>query len=503
VHVATPSAAPEDVNLFHRASMSLRRDWPFLADAAGGIVLVDSGWLALIGASVEAVRDMGIFAGLHGEHADALRAGWLRAVESDGTHESEGLVRCAGGASRWLRIQATKIPGQSGAARWFGTIEDVDQFHRLNDEAIAAHQRYVLAARATQDLVWDHDFCTNHIHLGEALSTVFGHAISSQCTTPAWWLDLFHPEDRAMVADSWDAACAGTKTDWQCHYRLRRADGSYAFVSNCAFIVRDAQGFAVRAVGAVSDLSAQHEAQQHLSELQSELIGLSRDNAMGLLGAMLAHELNQPLTAVIGFVRGAQRLLTLRDAEALSQARAAMDAAAENTLAAGTIVRRLRDFVAQGTSTIAVHDLPAIIEDACALALLDAHKWSITREVVLDPAARRIAADRVQVQQVLINLLRNAIEAMQGTPRRTLKIETVAEGQHARICVEDTGPGIPPDRQGSLFQRGSSSKPGGIGIGLSICKIIVEAGGGNIWLDRSDNTGTTLCFTIPLAVTED
>lgn len=486
---------------YYGALVELSGHRPFVADQAGTILFVDPASPPPAAISFDTDETPAFFAAFHADDRDSLIAAWFRSVETGKRLAWEGRLvgHGGGGPPRWSRVQAIPLAGTGNSVRWFGTVEDIDQHRRLHDDAVAAEQRYRLASRATHDLIWDHDLPTDRLRLGEAITTVFGYTLPSEVVHLDWLLNLIHPDDRAEVARSYRAACAGTQHDALFEYRLRRMEGTYAHVSVCAFIVRDEQARAVRTVGALRDLSAQREAEQRLSDLQAELIRVSRDSAMGALASMLAHELNQPLTALIGYVRGSQRLLARGDHAAVQQSIAAMDAAVESALGAGAIVRRLRELVARGGSAAGIHDLAVLIEDACALALVDARKWNINWEVRPDPAARFVAADRVQIQQVLINLLRNAVEAMRGLPRRVLTIRTTAVGDHAEICIEDTGSGIPAGQQAVLFQPFSSTKPEGIGVGLSICRIIVEAGGGRIWLERSDETGTLLCFTVPLS----
>ncbi len=230
---------------------------------------------------------------------------------------------------------------------------------------------------------------------------------------------------------------------------------------------------------------------------------MSRTNDMGAMASMLAHELNQPLTALIGYIRGAQRLLARGDETAIQKSLSALDAAAQSALGAGTIVRRLRELVTHGEATLAVQDLPELIEEACALALMDARQLRITKTVDLDPGARHVAVDRIQIRQVLINLLRNAVEAMRELTDRKLTIRTRAGGERAEISIIDTGAGIPPEQQATLFHPFASTKPGGMGVGLSICRIIVEANGGRIWLERSNSGGTEFRFTVPLSDGEE
>ncbi len=248
--------------------------------------------------------------------------------------------------------------------------------------------------------------------------------------------------------------------------------------------------------GFIRDLTAQQLAELRMQELQAELIHVSRVSAMGTMASTLAHELNQPLTAIANYLEAGRDLIDTDRADARPFLREAMDEAAREALRAGQIVRRLRDFVARGETEKAVHDLPAMIAEAARLALLGATEQGIRLFTHFDPAATRVLADRVQVQQVLVNLLRNAAEAVTGTARRDVTVTTGRTGGQIVIAVTDTGPGIDPAIAPRLFEAFASGKAQGMGLGLSISRTIVEAHGGRIWAEPAPAGGTIFRFTL-------
>ena len=220
---------------------------------------------------------------------------------------------------------------------------------------------------------------------------------------------------------------------------------------------------------------------------------------MGTLASSLAHELNQPLTAVASYCESARDLLqTSPDAETLAMVREAMGEAAKQAVRAGQIVRRLRDFMTHGETERRVESLQRLINEANALALVGSREYGIDLHLSLDPDADFVFVDRIQVQQVLVNLIRNAIDAMVGSPRRTLSIRTSPrQDGFIEVIVEDTGSGIDETIAPQLFQPFVTSKHSGMGIGLSICRAIVEAHGGRIWFDAATAGGTAFHFTLP------
>jgi two-component system, LuxR family, sensor kinase FixL len=219
--------------------------------------------------------------------------------------------------------------------------------------------------------------------------------------------------------------------------------------------------------------------------------------AMGEMASSLAHELNQPLSAIANYLKGSRRLLESSNDERAAKVRDAMDSAADQALRAGQIIRRLRDFVARGESERRVESVKKLIEEASALALVGVKDQGIHVRFHFDPAVDLVLADKVQIQQVLLNLIRNAIEAMEASKRRDLVISTNASSDDmVTISVTDTGSGIAPEMASQLFQPFITTKRQGMGVGLSISRTIVEAHGGQIAAEENPGGGTIFHFSL-------
>lgn len=255
--------------------------------------------------------------------------------------------------------------------------------------------------------------------------------------------------------------------------------------------------------GFVRDLSERQQAEARLQELQAELVHMSRLTAMGEMASALAHELNQPLSAMSNYLKGSLRLLDApRDVDR-DKLHGAIDKAADQALRAGQIIRRLRDFVARGETERRTENLTRLIEEASALALLGAKEFGVRVQMRLDPAADPVLVDRVQIQQVLLNLIRNGLEAMQDAERREMVLETrPLDSELVQVSVSDTGSGISPEVADQLFQPFVTTKGMGMGVGLSISRTIIEAHGGRIWADPNPEGGTVFSFTLRRAVLE-
>jgi two-component system, LuxR family, sensor kinase FixL len=256
--------------------------------------------------------------------------------------------------------------------------------------------------------------------------------------------------------------------------------------------------------GFIRDLTERQRTEARLQELQSELVHISRLTAMGEMAATLAHELNQPLSAIANYMKGSRRLLESASDENIATVRDAMDKAATQAMRAGDIIRRLRDFVARGESERAPENARKLIEEASALALVGAKNLGVRTQFVFDPQVDLVLVDKVQIQQVLLNLMRNAIEAMEDMPTRELTIAARAnEPDMVTVEVTDTGAGIAPEVAGQLFQPFITTKRTGMGVGLSICRTIIEAHGGQIWVEPNPKGGTIFRFTLRRVTGED
>jgi two-component system sensor kinase FixL len=257
--------------------------------------------------------------------------------------------------------------------------------------------------------------------------------------------------------------------------------------------------------GFVRDLTERQQAEARLQELQNELVHVSRLTALGEMASALAHELNQPLSAIANYLKGSRTLLG-REEVAVERIADAVERAATEALRAGDIIRRLRDFVARGETERTVESLPKLVEEASALALVGAKEHGIRVHYEFSPEIDLVLADKVQIQQVVLNLVRNAVDAMAETSsaRRELAIGIAPAGDGmARVLVSDTGPGIAPEVAEQLFQPFITTKRTGMGVGLSICRTIVEAHGGRIGFGPRPGGGTEFTFTLQRVANEE
>lgn len=250
--------------------------------------------------------------------------------------------------------------------------------------------------------------------------------------------------------------------------------------------------------GFIRDLTEREETATRLQEIQAQLARLARLNEMGEMASTLAHELNQPLSAIANYIHGCRRLLDDLEGTVAARMRDALEETARQSLRAGQIIRHLREFVTKGETEKSAENIRSLVEEAGALALAGSREKGVRTVFDFRPGADFVFVDRIQIQQVLTNLIRNAIEAMQGQPVRELIVRTEPAGaEEVVVIVEDTGPGISEEIAADLFKPFTTTKPGGMGIGLSISRRIIEAHGGQMTVSRSEGGGALFRFTLP------
>jgi two-component system sensor kinase FixL len=431
---------------------------------------------------------------------DRVESAIKRVAERGGAFDVSFKVANASGRGQWIRARAGLIRDEAGAARHLsGILLDIDE-ERQVEEALRTRETHLRSILQT---------------IPDAMIVIDGHGIMQLFSTAAerlfGWseheaigqnVSILMPEpDRSRH----DGYIARYRTTSDPHIigigRIvtgRRRDGT-TFPMHLSIGEMQSAG-EPHFTGFVRDLTEHQRTQARLQELQSELVHVSRLTAMGEMASALAHELNQPLAAISNYMKGSRRLLAGSSDPNAPKVESALDRAAEQALRAGQIIRRLRDFVSRGESEKRVESLSKLIEEAGALGLAGAREQNVQLRFSLDPNADLVLADRVQIQQVLVNLFRNALEAMAQSSRRELVVASICVADDMiEVEVSDTGSGFRDDVIPNLFQTFFTTKDTGMGVGLSISRSIIEAHGGRMWAESNASGGATFRFTLPAA----
>ena len=388
--------------------------------------------------------------------------------------------------------------GQHEGRRTFVVVvQDLTDLHL--ERSMHAEQRAFLAAivDSSNDAIISKTLDGKITSWNRAAEALFGYTAAEMIGTPVTRL---FPEDRlAEEADILERVRAGYATE---HYETIRVkkDGTPVDVSVTVSPIRDSGGTVIGASKTVRDITEQKQAEARLQTLSAELSHVARVSEMGQVSAAIAHELNQPLTAVLNYTNVAKRLIASSDPAAQAKSYEAVSKAGEQAIRAGQIIRRLRDFVEKRESTRTLEDINAVTEDALALGLIGTRNGEIRTTLALNADLPSVLIDKVQIQQVLVNLLRNAAEAMADQSRRELTITTArANGDSVLVSVADTGSGISDALAERLFRPFVTTKADGMGIGLAISRSIIESHGGRLTMVPNPGGGTVFQFILPAA----
>ena len=468
-------------------------------DIPTGRVTVSPTCIRLFGLPPECLTTFEAFQALvHPDDREARADAIRRALERGGSYEVDYRTVHPDGHVHWLRSRGRVLAGPDGRpCRHRGVVFSIHQQRQSDEELRAreAHLRSILETVPDAMVVIDEQariksFSAAAVRqFGYTEEEVAGHNVS-----------LLMPEPYRSQHDAYMARYLSTG-----ERRIigigrvvvgQRKDGSTFPMELSVGEMRS--GGERYFTGFIRDLTDRRQTETRLQELQSELVHMSRFTALGEMASTLAHEINQPLTAIASYLKGCRRLLGRMEGPQVAMLADAVNEAADQALRAGQVIRHLREFVTRGEGERHIENLPKLIEEASALALVGAREKGVHVTYALDPAAALVLADRIQVQQVLLNLIRNAIEAMQDAPRRELVVASRGLPAEAlvEVSVSDTGTGLAPEVVAQLFQPFVTTKPNGMGVGLSICRTIVEAHGGRISAGASPGGGTTFRFTL-------
>jgi PAS domain S-box-containing protein len=325
--------------------------------------------------------------------------------------------------------------------------------------------------------------------------------LSAEKTAGSGWESAVHPQDLKGHVEKWRASL-GTGEPFENEVRYRRAtDGQYRWFLARAVPMRDARGRIVRWYGISTDIEDRKRAEQERETLRADLAHVSRVSMLGELAASISHELRQPIAAAITNAKTCARWLK-RDQPAVDEAIETTTRIAQDGARAAEIIDRLRSLYKKAPPQRDLVDVKEVTGDVVMLLRSEADRYAVSIRTHAATDLPRIAADRVQVQQVLMNLMLNGIEAMKDTGGvLTIKSELGQDGR-VLISISDTGVGLPAERVDQVFDAFFTTKPQGSGMGLAISRSIVESHGGQLWATRNDGRGATFHFTLSTAIAE-
>jgi PAS domain S-box-containing protein len=428
-------------------------------------------------------------------HADGSYR-WLRSREVVFSRTPEGKVRQILGMAQ--DITDSRLAGE--ALDWSaGQLRDALARNReMADPLRASAQRYNALITASAQVVWRVSGRGETFFVTPAWQELTGQ--SEEEMQGAGWLDVVHPDDRARAAEIWQKALE-TRLPYESEFRVRTRDGSFRDFHVRGVPVRAADGSVREWVGTSLDVTEQKRNAEALREARAELRRAGRAMAMGELTATIAHEVNQPLGAVLLNADACLRLLDLSEPDLKEVKEAVQDIVREGTRAS-QVIGRIRALLRRGPAEREPLDLGEIVRDVTTLLQGEMHSRHVTLEAELALELPPVLGDRVQLQQVVLNLVQNALESMRAIEGRARVLHVSSweeEPGWVELSVRDTGAGLDPEALTRIFEPFYTTRADGLGLGLSISRKIVEAHGGRLWATSNGDAGATFHFALPVS----
>jgi len=361
-----------------------------------------------------------------------------------------------------------------------------------------SEERFRQLAEHLHEVFWIVDITSLQIlYVSPAYEAIWGRSCRSLYEHPTDWLNAIHPADRPGVQHAFlRKKVTGAYNQ---EYRILRPDGTIRWIRDHGFPIHNATGQIYRFAGIAEDITERKQAKEQMQQHQTELARMAHLSFAGGMASGLAHELNQPLAAIVNYTNGCLRLLRSGKVNP-NRLIKAMEEVTSQALRAGEIIHHLRRLVRKEEPERAAIDINKLVQEVTRLAAPEAQQHNIRIQLKLADLAASIFANNIQIQQVVLNLVRNSIEAIEEgkTRRRELTLQTKPAGDEAiEITVADTGPGLSPEALEQLFLPFFTTKANGMGLGLSITQSIVEAHGGCLWVTPNPDQGVTFHFTLP------
>jgi PAS domain S-box-containing protein len=470
----------------------------FMVDADGIVLSVNTFGAAQLGYTVSELHGASVLKVFFEEDQELVRKSVEVCLKNIGhTHSWEIRKVRKDRSALWVRENAKAVRRLDGRLIVLIACEDITE-RKEAENALRQNESYLAEAQRlsrTGSFGWR--VATGEIIWSEETFRIFGYD-KAPSVRIEMVVQRIHPEDRAGAERTIDRATRDGK-DFNHEYRLLLPDGSVKHVHATAHAVTDESG-GIEFVGAVTDVTARKRAEEKLHEAQAELAHVARVTALGELAASIAHEVNQPLAAVVANAAACQRWLA-RAPPDLEEARSTVQSIIKDGNRAGEVIQRVRGLVNKTADQKAPLDINEVVNEVIRLLHheLAGHRMSLRTE--LAPALGLVLGDRIQLQQVILNLVINGLEAMQPVRdgRRELVIRTNEdEARQILVSVSDCGVGLAAENADRLFDAFFTTKSGGMGMGLSICRSIVEAHGGRLSASANAGPGATFQFILPL-----
>ena len=464
---------------------------------AGEVDAVNQRLVEYCGQPLEAMRQWGTNGTVLAEDVAVIAPVFTKAIAAGTSYDFEARIRRFDGVYRWCEIRGQPLRDATGGiACWYSLLIDIDDRKRAEDALRASERTLKLLIDTIPALVWRGSATGELDYLNQRAVEYLG--FTAEALTGGRWLELVFPEHRDSTVQRWLQSVT-TGSSYDDTYKLRRADGQYRWIRSVGEPLRDTDGRIAQWYGLVVDVDDRKRAEESLDTLRSELARATRVMSLGTLTASIAHEVNQPLS---GIITNAGTLLRMLDADPpnIDGARETARRTIRDGNRASDVIARLRALFSKKAFTLEPMDLNEATREVIALSSGELQRNRVVVHLELADDLPVVAGDRVQLQQVILNLLRNASDAMAGVddrPRQLVIRTERVDGKHVRVTVRDAGVGVDPQHIDKLFEAFYITKSGGMGIGLSVSRSIVERHHGRLWVEPNDGPGATFSFFVP------
>jgi PAS domain S-box-containing protein len=468
----------------------------------GSVDFVNRHWLETTGLTMEDTRGWDWGSVVHPDDRARYVEEWHAALAAGEPTESEARVRARDGDYRWWLVRNVPLRDELGnIVNWYGTAIDIEERHRAEDALRRSEAYLAEAQRLSKTGSFGWSVSTGKIGWSEETFRIFQYDRTTKPTVELI-LERVHPEDAVHVKQTFEKASMNGK-DFEHEHRLVMPDNSVKYVHVVAHALSDKSG-RIEFVGAVMDVTERKRAEEALREAHANLARVSRVTTMGELTASLAHEIKQPIAAAVTDANTCLRWLR-RDQPDVAEAREAAARIIKDVTRASDIISRIRSLFKKGPPQRELLDVNELIQEMIALLRSEARRYSISIRGELANDLPNIMADRVQLQQVLMNLMLNGIEAMKDMGiGGELTIKSQQDDNHQLlISIADTGVGLEPQHAEQIFNAFFTTKLHGTGMGLPISRSIIESHGGRLWAADSSPHGARFCFTLPTKVEDN
>jgi PAS domain S-box-containing protein len=475
-------------------------------DTVGNFLHLDPRFLEWLGTPIEdlIINDDGSFAyvdAVHPDDAATALGQWAESLQTGAPFLSQQRMRGADGSYRWCQCDGVPVRDAGGTITdWYGTIIDIDGFKRLENSLHDREHELVRLADTVPVLIWSTNATGEPIFINRRLCEWAGIELSDlddpdRSRLAAAVAQTVHPDDASAVGTALQHSFA-TGAAFAMRYRHRCADGGYRWVEGKAEPLRDVSGRIIRWYGVSRDIEDEIGDREALRKARERLARATQAASLSALSASIAHEVNQPLAAVVTNAQACQRWLAA-DPPNLDRARQTIARIVRDAYAGAQVLDRIRALFRETDEQRLPTQLNQIVTEAHALVEDEMRAHGVEVSLALDPALPPLPLDRVQVQQLLVNLMRNGAEAMDGSAVRRLDLRTERIDNRVWLEVRDFGTGLADPE--AAFEPFVTSKPQGMGMGLAICRSIARGHGGELEAQSAAPLGTRMLFSLPLS----